>query len=92
MREDDFDKIYRNVSQDQGSLIREDYYSYIKEGFKKWAHIYDIWIMPISRVRDKVVDFTNVRSSSKILDVATGTGKQAFAFAKKGYNVIGIDL
>ncbi len=27
-----------------------------------------------------------------MLDVATGTGKQAFAFAKKGYNVIGIDL
>src|SRR4030042_2238358 len=48
--------------------------------------------MPFSRVRDKVVNFTNVRNGSKILDVATGTGKQAFAFAKKGYDVIGIDL
>jgi demethylmenaquinone methyltransferase/2-methoxy-6-polyprenyl-1,4-benzoquinol methylase len=26
------------------------------------------------------------------LDVATGTGQQAFAFAKKGYEVIGVDL
>ena len=26
------------------------------------------------------------------MDVATGTGKQAFAFAKRGYDVIGIDL
>lgn len=29
---------------------------------------------------------------ARVLDVATGTGKQAFAFAKKGYDVIGIDL
>lgn len=32
------------------------------------------------------------KKSSKILDVATGTGKQAFAFAKRGYEVVGIDL
>lgn len=45
-----------------------------------------------SSLRDKVVDFTSARSGSKILDVATGTGRQAFAFAEKGYDVIGIDL
>jgi demethylmenaquinone methyltransferase/2-methoxy-6-polyprenyl-1,4-benzoquinol methylase len=28
----------------------------------------------------------------KILDVCTGTGTQAFAFAKRGYEVMGIDL
>ncbi len=38
------------------------------------------------------MDFTNARNGSRILDIATGTGKQAFAFAKKGYDVIGIDL
>lgn len=38
------------------------------------------------------MSFTNARYGAKILDVATGTGKQAFAFAKKGYDVIGIDL
>ena len=27
---------------------------------------------------DKVVDFTNARDDSRIRDVATGTGKQAF--------------
>jgi 2-polyprenyl-3-methyl-5-hydroxy-6-metoxy-1,4-benzoquinol methylase len=46
----------------------------------------------ISGLRGKVVDFTNPGSGSRILDVATGTGKQAFAFAKKGYDVIGVDL
>ena len=32
------------------------------------------------------------KNGSRILDVGTGTGKQAFAFAKKGYDVTGIDL
>jgi len=72
--------------------VEKDYYSYIKEGFKRWSPIYDIWTMPISRVRDKVVDFVNARSGSIMLDVATGTGGQAIAFARKGYNVTGIDM
>ncbi len=70
----------------------EEYYSLTKKVFGIWAPFYDIFVLPISRVRDKVVDFTNVKNGSKILDVATGTGKQAFAFAKKGYDVTGIDL
>ena len=72
--------------------INEEYYSYIKRFFGRWAPIYDIIELFVSGVRDKVVDFTDARNDSKVLDVATGTGKQAFAFAKKGYDVIGIDL
>ena len=56
------------------------------------APFYDIVTMLFSRIRNKVVDFADPRNGSKILDIATGTGKQAFAFAKKGYEVIGIDL
>jgi len=37
-------------------------------------------------------DFVNGGKGSKVLDVATGTGQQAFAFAKRGYDVIGVDL
>lgn len=70
----------------------EEYYSYINKWFGRLAPIYDIVDIFISGTRDKVVDFTNARKGSKILDVATGTGKQAFAFAKRGYDVIGIDL
>jgi demethylmenaquinone methyltransferase/2-methoxy-6-polyprenyl-1,4-benzoquinol methylase len=70
----------------------EEYYQYIKKWFNRWAPIYDIIDIPLSKVRDKVVDFTNARNDSRILDIATGTGKQAFAFAKNGYDVIGIDL
>src|SRR3990170_8789706 len=70
----------------------KEYYLLIKKVFRILAPFYDIGTMPISGVRDKTVDFTNAGSGSKILDVATGTGKQAFAFAKKGYDVTGIDL
>ena len=70
----------------------KEYYLLIKKVFDILAPFYDIVTLPFSRVRDKVVNFTDPRNGSKILDVATGTGKQAFAFARKGHEVIGIDL
>ncbi len=73
-------------------MTDEEYYSYIKKLFGRWASIYDFVSIFLSGIRDKVADFTNARNGSRILDVATGTGKQAFAFAKNGYDVIGIDL
>ncbi len=70
----------------------KEYYSLIKKVFDVLAPFYDVVTLPISRVRGVVADFTNAGNGSKILDVGTGTGKQAFAFAKKGHDVIGIDL
>lgn len=70
----------------------KEYYALIKRAFDILAPFYDIVTIPLLRVRGKVVDFTNAGDGSKILDVCTGTGKQAFAFAKKCYEVIGIDL
>ena len=70
----------------------KEYYTLIKKVFDLLAPFYDFVTLPFSRVRNKVVNFTDARNALKILDVATGTGKQAFAFAKKGYEVIGIDL
>lgn len=56
------------------------------------APFYDIVTKPFAGVRDKVVNLTNAKNGSKILDMATGTGKQAFAFAIKGFEVVGIDI
>jgi demethylmenaquinone methyltransferase/2-methoxy-6-polyprenyl-1,4-benzoquinol methylase len=64
--------------------MNEDYYLYIKKLFARWAPVYDLIDVFVSGVRDRVVELTNARERSKILDVGTGTGKQAFAFAKRG--------
>ena len=73
--------------------MEEEYYSYIKEWFRRESRFYHILVdIPSSRFRDKIVNFTNAREGSRVLDVATGTGGQAFAFAKRGYDVVGIDL
>jgi demethylmenaquinone methyltransferase/2-methoxy-6-polyprenyl-1,4-benzoquinol methylase len=68
------------------------YYSLVEKVFGILAPFYDIVTAPFSSVRERVVDFTRAPEGSKILDIATGTGKQAFAFAKRGYDVSGIDL
>lgn len=69
-----------------------EYYSLVKKVFDILAPFYDIVAAPLSRLRGRIVDFTGAEKGSRILDVATGTGKQAFAFAEKGYDVTGIDL
>src|SRR3990172_4088798 len=70
----------------------KEYYSLIKRVFDVLAPFYDIVTIPASGVRDKVVRFADAGKGSRILDVATGTGKQAFEFAKKGHDVIGIEI
>lgn len=70
----------------------KNYYSVQKKFWAFLAPFYDIAVAPISRIRERVVSFTNAPEKAKILDVATGTGKQAFAFARRGYDVIGVDL
>ncbi|OYT54530.1 MAG: hypothetical protein B6U72_02370 [Candidatus Altiarchaeales archaeon ex4484_2] len=72
--------------------MEDEYYSYIKKFFRRWASVYDILDIFISGLMNKVVEFTDAGNGSRVLDVATGTGKQAFAFARKGYDVVGIDL
>lgn len=71
----------------------KEYYSLTKRVWRILAPLYDIVTRPfLSRLRDQVVDFANPIKGSRILDVATGTGEQALAFARKGYDVVGIDL
>jgi len=70
----------------------KEYYAITKKAFDFLAPFYNIMTLPLVRVRDQVVDFTNAGRGSNILDVATGTGQQAFAFAKRGHTVTGVDL
>ena len=70
----------------------ESYYQYTRGLFGKWAWFYNFIALPLTGVRSKVADLVDEEDKIKILDVCTGTGTQAFAFAKKGYEVVGIDL
>ena len=72
--------------------MNQDYYQHTKEWFKNWARFYDVFTAPISRIREKVVDMAKAEKWSRVLDVCTGTGAQAFAFGKRGHDVVGVDL
>jgi len=69
-----------------------EYYALTKKVFAFLAPFYNILTLPLVRVRNQVVDLANAGKGSAVLDVATGTGQQAFAFAKRGYNVTGVDI
>ncbi|MBI2832675.1 MAG: methyltransferase domain-containing protein [Chloroflexi bacterium] len=83
-----------SLSNEKDKIVNEveEYYSLTKKVWDILAPFYDIGVIPLSKLRDKVVDFANPVRGSRVLDVATGTGKQAFAFAEKGYDVTGVDL
>jgi demethylmenaquinone methyltransferase/2-methoxy-6-polyprenyl-1,4-benzoquinol methylase len=70
----------------------KEYYDLVKRVFRVLAPFYDVITAPISGLRHDVLKFANARKGSRVLDVATGTGAQAFAFAEKGYGVTGVDI
>lgn len=60
--------------------------------FDRLAWMYDFEKYFSSPLRKKAANFVNLKPPKKILDVATGTGAQAYALAKLGFDVTGIDL
>lgn len=68
------------------------YYALTKKAFDLLAPMYNVMTLPLFRVREQVVKLANAATDESVLDIATGTGQQAFAFAKYGHNVIGIDI
>lgn len=74
-----------------GDEIRE-YYSLNERVYPKFAPFYDFVVSPFKRIRHEVVRFTDAPTNSKVLDVATGTGEQALAFAAAGHTVVGLDI
>jgi demethylmenaquinone methyltransferase/2-methoxy-6-polyprenyl-1,4-benzoquinol methylase len=69
-----------------------EYYHVIRSAFKKLAPFYDLMAVPVLSVRQQVAELLPDDVKLNILDVATGTGTQAFAFARKGHEVTGVDL
>jgi ubiquinone/menaquinone biosynthesis C-methylase UbiE len=69
-----------------------EYYALNKRVYAVFAPFYDFVTFPIGKLRRQVAVAACVDARSRVLDVATGTGAQARAFAEKAGEVIGIDL
>lgn len=58
-----------------------------------FAPFYDaVVFLPLRRLRSEVARNVELPPAARLLDVATGTGAQAFAFAHKAREVVGIDM
>lgn len=68
------------------------YYELMRWAFGHLARVYDALALFVAPLRPRVVAFAQARAGARVLDVATGTGSQALAFARRGYDVVGIDL
>lgn len=56
------------------------------------ASFYDVITFPLRWLRRRVVRLAGVTAGMRVVEVATGTGAQARAFAEVGAHVIGVDL
>lgn len=75
--------------------LTEEETSYYRFNQKVWsifAPYYDLVTRPLKRLRGRVVELAQTDPTMRVLDVATGTGDQAFAFAEKAAEVVGLDL
>ena len=68
------------------------YYRLSGSVYSVYAHVYDAVTFPFRSLRRGVVDAAHLPAEARVLDVATGTGAQAFAFAGSVGKVVGIDL
>lgn len=68
------------------------YYSLSQRVYSAFAPFYDLVTFPFGRLRCEVVRLVAAHRDASVLDVATGTGAQALAFAEKCRRVVGIDL
>lgn len=69
------------------------YYALSRRVYGSWfAAVYDTVCWPLRGLRSRVARLAGVRAGTRTIDVATGTGSQARAFADAGASVVAIDL
>lgn len=71
-------------------ITKHKYYN--NKWFAKWARVYDLEKYLLVPIRKKAAKFLPLTLPGKVIDIATGTGSQAYELAKLGYEVVGIDL
>ena len=78
----------------RGATAEERSYYALSEGvYGRFARAYDLIVSPIlGTMRRDVVHLSGATTESTLIDVATGTGEQARAFAMTCKRVVGVDL
>lgn len=69
-----------------------DYYAVNQTVYAWFARYYDAVTRPLRRLRREVVALAGAPPGARVLDLATGTGAQALAFADSAAEVIGVDI
>ncbi len=60
--------------------------------FRWVAPIYGVFDAALAPLRGQFVDYLELPATARLLDAATGTARQALAFAERGFHVVGVDL
>ena len=68
------------------------YLKHVLEFYNRMAGLYDLCEFVRRGTRREVLELSGFRISDRVLDVCTGTGEMALAFASQGADVIGIDI
>lgn len=69
-----------------------EYYALNERVYRTFASFYDVVVAPLKRLRQEVADAVGALPNSRVIDIATGTGEQACAFARAGHTVVGLDI
>lgn len=81
------------ATEHPGDDEERTYYATSRRVYGSWfASIYDATTAPLRGLRRRVARLARVGPGMRVLDVATGTGAQARAFAQQGSSVVGLDL
>lgn len=68
------------------------YRRYVLHYYNRFANLYDLGEFMRHRTRRKAIQLSGWRPGDRILDLCTGTGGLALAFAAQGADVIGVDI
>ena len=80
------------IERESRTQEEHEYYSLNRRVYASFAPFYELVVSPIAPLRCRVAALAGVDARARVLDVATGTGAQARAFAEKAREVVGVDL